>query len=85
MLASFRPKLFRIVVHDVQNELEHTKDGVYPGSSSLGGRNWIEIRFKLKGSSRFIETNVFDGERICRVDELPIGYFLKRRHRKRGQ
>lgn len=66
---------FRIVVHDVQNELRHTKDGVYPGSSSLGGCNWIEIEFRLKGSPRFIETNVFDGERICRADELPSGYF----------
>ena len=68
---------FRIVVHDVQNELEHTKDGIYPGPSILGGCNWIEIEFKLKGSLRFIETNVFDGERICRADELPSGYFSK--------
>lgn len=66
---------FRIVVHDVQNQLRHTKDGVYPGSSSLGGCNWIEIEFKLKGSPRFIQTDVFDGERICRADELPSGYF----------
>ncbi len=78
---SLRPSVpgfddFRVIIHDVPNRLTHTEDGVYPGSHSRDC-SWIEMDFKLKGSHDYIETNVFDGERIHGPDDYLNGYYSK--------
>lgn len=62
---------FDISIRDLQKQLMRTKygdenDHLYglPGSC-----NYIEINFRLKGSSRNVETHVYDGERIYKAEE----------------
>ena len=69
--------LFDISIQDVHNQ---TRSTVYHDEensfySSPGNCNFINVEFRLKGSSRTVKTTiydgerVFDGERILSVDE----------------
>lgn len=62
---------FHISIRDVQKQLQRTeysdeKDSFY---SVPGNCNAIDIDFRLKGSSRNVETHVYDGERIYKAEE----------------
>lgn len=59
---------FDISIIDVQKQLTHTEHGdlFY---SVPGNCNSINIDFKLKGSSRYVRTCVYDGERIYKAEE----------------
>jgi len=62
---------FRISIRDAQKQLRRTeysdeKDSFYSVPSNC---NAIDIDFRLKGSSRKVETHVYDGERIYKVEE----------------
>lgn len=62
---------FYISIRDVQKQLRRTKYGNERDSlySEPGNCNSINIDFKLKGSSRSVETCVYDGERIYKAEE----------------
>lgn len=69
--------LFNISIQDVHNQTRSTVDRDTEDSfySTPGNCNFINVEFRLKGSSRFVKTTiydgerVFDGERILSVDE----------------
>ncbi|MBR3329475.1 hypothetical protein IKG29_03045 [Candidatus Saccharibacteria bacterium] len=62
---------FDVIIIDVQNQLWRTKSSDERDSlrSVPGNCNSIDINFKLKGSSRYVETCVYDGERIYKAEE----------------
>lgn len=62
---------FHVGIRDVQNGVRSTESGETEDRmwSAPGNSNEIEIDFRLRGSSRNVETRVYDGERIYRVDE----------------
>lgn len=63
--------LFNVSIQDVQNRTRSTQHSDNPDSfySNPGNCNWIDIKFRLKGSSRIVETQVYDGTRIYKADE----------------
>ena len=65
---------FNISIQDVQNQTRSTESGDEEDSShnAPGNCNWIEIEFRLKGSSRFLRTRINDGERILKADEALV-------------
>ena len=60
---------FYVGIRDVQNQLRCTQYGNERNSFAPGNCNSIDIHFKLKGSSRYVETYVYDGERIYKAEE----------------
>ncbi len=62
---------FDIRIYDVQNQLLRKKDSDDRNSfySMPGNCNFINIVFRLKGSSRNVKTHVYDGKRIYKVEE----------------
>ena len=62
---------FHICITDVQNQLRRTahSDKSDDYFSAPGNCNSIDIDFRLKGSSRYVKTRVYDGERIYKVEE----------------
>lgn len=62
---------FYVGIRDVQNQLRRTEYGDERDSfySAPGNCNSIDINFKLKGSSRYVKTCVYDGERIYKAEE----------------
>ena len=60
---------FYVGIRDVQNQLRRTQYGNVRNSFAPGNCNSIDIHFKLKGSSRYVETYVYDGERIYKAEE----------------
>lgn len=62
---------FNVYIRDAQNQLIRTQYGDEEDSfcSTPGNCNSIDIGFKLKGSSRYVETDVYDGERIYKAEE----------------
>lgn len=62
---------FNISIRDVQNQTRSTKYGDTTDSSysAPGNCNSIEVDFRLKGSSRSVDTRIYDGERILKADE----------------
>lgn len=65
---------FHVSITDVQKQLARTKYGDEKNSfySAPGNCNWIDIDFRLKGSSRYVETRVYDGERIYKAEEALV-------------
>lgn len=63
---------FFIFIQDVQKQLCRSEDRDERDStySEPGNCNWININFKLKGSSRSMKTKVYDGRRIYKAEEL---------------
>lgn len=62
--------VFDVSIQDVQHqlsrsELTDTEDKFY----GVGNCNWVDIRFRLKGSSRIVETRIYDGERVYGAEE----------------
>lgn len=64
-------KFFDVDISDVQNQLKRTEFSDIEDSfrSAPGNCNSINIRFRLKGSSRNVETAIYDGERIYKAEE----------------
>lgn len=62
---------FDIEIQDVQNQTRSIPsfDSTDSSYSNPGNCNWIDIKFRLKGSSRIVETQVYDGARIYKADE----------------
>ena len=62
---------FNVSINDVQNQISSTVYGDEHDSfySAPGNCSRISIGFRLKGSSRYVETGVYDGERVYKVDE----------------
>ena len=62
---------FNVSINDVQNQIRSTVYGDEHDSfcSAPGNCSRINIGFRLKGSSRYVETGVYDGERVYKVDE----------------
>ena len=64
-------KHFSIYIEDVQKQLRRTdsSDERTSSYSAPGSCNFIDIAFRLKGSSRYVETVVYDGERMYKAEE----------------
>lgn len=62
---------FHIYIQDVHNQIRitpygNTEDSFY---NAPGNCNRIDVSFRIKGSSRNVETNIYDGERILKFDK----------------
>ncbi len=67
---------FHIGIEDVQNSLTRylDSDSVNSFYRAPGNCNSVNVKFKLKDSSRFIDTSIYDGEHMLEVEKaLTLG------------